>query len=225
MNEVSAPLVVALDGPSGSGKSSTARGVARALGLDFLDTGAMYRACTWAVLDAKVDLDDAHAITAIAERVDIVSGLDPDAPTIKVDGTDVAGPIRGDEVTAAVSQVAAVPKVRELMVAKQRSIIAASQGIVVEGRDIGTTVAPDAAVKVFLIADVAARAERRTAELGGTAAEVSATQASLARRDHKDSSRAASPLAQAEGSIVLDSTYLTLDEVIAEIVALVEAAR
>ncbi|CAN5257776.1 (d)CMP kinase [soil metagenome] len=225
MNEVSAPLVVALDGPSGSGKSSTARGVARALGLDFLDTGAMYRACTWAALDAKVDLDDARAITAVAESVDIVSGLDPDGPTIEVDGTDVAGPIRGDEVTAAVSQVAAVPRVRELMVAKQRSIIAASKGIVVEGRDIGTTVAPDAAVKVFLIADVAARAERRTAELGGTAAEVSATQASLARRDHKDSSRAASPLAQAEGSVVLDSTYLTLEDVIAEIVALVEAAR
>jgi len=217
---VSTPLVVAIDGPSGSGKSSTSRGVATRLGLAYLDTGAMYRAITWALLEAGVDLGDAEAIAAAAERIEVRSGTDPQDPTIHVGDVDVSVPIRGDDVTAAVSPVAAVPRVRELLVDLQRQAIAESAGIVVEGRDIGTVVAPDAEVKIYLVADPAARAARRAAEQG--TADTVATEASLARRDQIDSSRAASPLTQADGATVVDSTFLTLDEVIDTIVGIVE---
>ncbi len=218
---MSTPLVVAIDGPSGSGKSSTSRGVATRLGLAYLDTGAMYRAMTWALLQAGVDVDDPAAVAAAAEHVDVRSGTDPLDPTIHVGDTDVSGPIRGDRVTAAVSPVATVPRVRELLVDLQRRAIAASDGIVVEGRDIGTVVAPDAAVKIYLVADPTARAARRAAEQGG--ADAAATEASLARRDEIDSSRAASPLTKADGATVVDSTFLTLDEVIDAIVGIVES--
>jgi len=217
---VSTPLVVAIDGPSGSGKSSTSRGVATRLGLAYLDTGAMYRAITWALLEAGVDLGDAEAIAAAAEGIEVRSGTDPQDPTIHVGAVDVSVPIRGDDVTAAVSPVAAVPRVRELLVDLQRQAIAESAGIVVEGRDIGTVVAPDAEVKIYLVADPAARAARRAAEQG--TADTVATEASLARRDQIDSSRAASPLTQADGATVVDSTFLTLDEVIDTIVGIVE---
>ena len=217
-------LVVAMDGPSGAGKSSTSRGVAARLSLAYLDTGAMYRAMTWALLQAGVDVSDPDAVAAAAEDVRLVSGTDPAAPAIEANGIDVAGPIRSAEVTAAVSAVSAVPRVRELLVELQRSIIASSNGIVVEGRDIGSTVVPDSPVKIYLVADVEARAARRTAELGGTATAVSTTKADLARRDHKDSTRASSPLARAEDAIVIDSTFLTLEEVIDKVVTLVAAA-
>lgn len=217
---MSTPLVVAIDGPSGSGKSSTSRGVATRLGLAYLDTGAMYRAITWALLEAGVDLGDAEAIAAAAEGIEVRSGTDPQDPTIHVGAVDVSVPIRGDDVTAAVSPVAAVPRVRELLVDLQRQAIAESAGIVVEGRDIGTVVAPDAEVKIYLVADPAARAARRAAEQG--TADTVATEASLARRDQIDSSRAASPLTQADGATVVDSTFLTLDEVIDTIVGIVE---
>ena len=216
-------LVVALDGPSGSGKSSTARGVADRLSLAFLDTGAMYRAMTWAMLERGVDVNDPEAVAAEAESIHIVSGTNPLAPSIEADGVDVGGPIRSDRITAAVSAVAAVPRVRQLMVDQQRRIIDASRGIVVEGRDIGTAVAPHARVKVDLVADPEARARRRTAEQDGT--DSAATLEALRKRDHFDSTRAASPLAQAEGSIVVDSTYLTLEEVIDRIVQLVDESR
>ncbi|MDQ3157075.1 MAG: (d)CMP kinase [Actinomycetota bacterium] len=216
-------LVVALDGPSGSGKSSTARGVADRLSLAFLDTGAMYRAMTWALLKRGVDVNDPDAVAAAAEDVHIVSGTNPLAPSIEADGVDVAEPIRTDEITAAVSAVAAVPRVRELMVEQQRAIIAASRGIVVEGRDIGSAVAPCASVKIYLVADPLARAVRRAAENAG--ADEAATQVALAARDLKDSTRATSPLAKADGAIVIDSTFLTLDEVIDQVVALVGEAR
>jgi cytidylate kinase len=217
-------FVIAVDGPSGSGKSSTARGVARRLGLAYLDTGAMYRAMTWALLQRGTDLTDPDAIARDAEDVVIVSGTDPSSPTIEANGTDVALPIRSSEVTGSVSLVAAVPRVRELLVRLQRSTIeAAESGIVVEGRDIGSTVAPDAPVKVFLVADATARAARRTAELGG--ADAAATQEALARRDHIDSTRTSSPLTKAPDAVEIDGTHATLDEVVDQVVALVDRVR
>ena len=220
---MSKPLVVAIDGPSGSGKSSTSRGVASRLSLAYLDTGAMYRAMTWALLERGVDLLDVEAVAKAAEDVRLTSGTDPLNPTIHVDGTDVAEPIRSDEVTGSVSLVAAVPRVREMLVDLQRETIAQSDGIVVEGRDIGSTVAPDAPVKIYLVADPAARAARRALETG--ASDTAATELALARRDEIDSTRATSPLAKAEGAVVVDGTHLTLEEVIDSIVGIVEAAR
>jgi cytidylate kinase len=212
--------VVAVDGPSGSGKSSTARGVAERLGLAYLDTGAMYRAMTWALLQRGTDLNDPEAIARDAEGILISAGTDPQAPTIEVDGQDVSGPIRGPDVTSSVSLVAAVPRVRELLVMRQRDTVEASPGgIVVEGRDIGSAVVPDAPVKVYLVADPAARAARRAAELGGL--DATATEADLARRDRIDSTRAASPLAKAPDAVEIDGTHLTLDQVVDAIVALV----
>ncbi|MGA8987656.1 (d)CMP kinase [Aeromicrobium sp.] len=220
---MSKSLVVAIDGPSGSGKSSTSRGVAERLSLDYLDTGAMYRAMTWALLERGVDLLDSAAVGRAAEDVRLVSGTDPHAPTIHVDATDVAEPIRSDEVTGSVSLVAAVPRVRELLVDLQRTVIRGSSGIVVEGRDIGSTVAPDAQVKIYLIADPSARAARRAAETG--LADAAATELALARRDEIDSTRTASPLAKPDGAVVVDSTHLTLDEVIGAIADIVDEAR
>jgi cytidylate kinase len=215
-------LVIAVDGPSGSGKSSTARGVAKRLGLRYLDTGAMYRAMTWYMLEHGVDVSDADAVAAAAPGAALDVGTAPDAPTIAVDGTDVAGPIRGPEVTTAVSSVSAVPQVRALLVQRQRELIGGG-GIVVEGRDIGSVVAPDADLKVFLVADSQARAVRRAAEQGGS--DSTATHADLLRRDELDSSRAASPLQQAPEAIVVDGTGMTLDEVVAHVCELASARR
>ncbi|RVX39654.1 cytidylate kinase [Nonomuraea polychroma] len=214
-----AGLVVAMDGPSGSGKSSVSRGVARALGLRYLDTGAMYRAMTWWMLQQGVDLADPAAIAARCGEPRIVSGTDPDGPTIHVDDVDVAGPIRETEVTGAVSAVAAVPEVRVRLVALQREIIGAGD-IVVEGRDIGSVVCPDAPVKVYLTASPEARAQRRSAELAGTTAE--AQQEAMARRDTLDSTRKTDPLSMAAGAVEVDTTALTLEEVIAEVLRLVK---
>ena len=215
-------VVVAMDGPSGSGKSSSARGVATRLGLRYLDTGAMFRALTWWMLERGVDVEDAQAVAALAETPVLVSGTDPLAPTITVDGTDVAGPIREQAVTTAVSAVSAVPEVRTRLLREQRSIIGDGD-IVVEGRDIGTVVAPDADVKLYLTADPAARAARRTAELSG--ADVAATEQDLIRRDAIDSGRTTAPLKMADGALHLDTTPFTLDEVVEQIVALVQQAR
>jgi cytidylate kinase len=214
-------LVVAVDGPSGSGKSSTARGVASRLGLRYLDTGAMYRALTWALLERGVDVHDVDAVAKAAPDVRIDSGTDPEEPTILADGIDVSGPIREQAVTTAVSAVSAVPEVRALMVQRQREAIG-DGGIVVEGRDIGSVVAPDAGLKIYLVAEPGARAARRAAEQGLPSA-VAATKADLARRDAFDSSRKASPLTQADDAVVVDSTALTLDEVIDAIVAMAPA--
>ena len=213
-------VVIAVDGPSGSGKSSTARGVARRLGLRYLDTGAMYRAMTWAVQQRGIDVDDPIAVAAIAPDVRLQVGTDPDAPTIEADGVDVAGPIRGPRVTAGVSAVSAVPAVRTLLVEQQRDLIG-DGGIVVEGRDIGAVVAPDAPLKVFLVAESAERAARRHAESGGAPDQVAATEADLARRDTLDSTRTASPLTQADDAVVVDTTHLGLEDVIERIVAMV----
>ena len=215
-------VVVAVDGTSGSGKSSTSRGVASRLGLRYLDTGAQFRAMTWWLLDQGVDVHDAEAVAARCHEPVIVSGTDPAAPTISVDGRDVAQAIRTAAVTAAVSPVSTVPQVRARLLDLQRSIIAAG-GIVVEGRDIGSVVWPQAEVKVYLTAEAAARAHRRTAEhehLGDT----TATHASLLARDRIDSGRATAPLTMAEGAVQIDTTDLTLEEVVEHVVGLVETA-
>lgn len=213
--------VIAVDGPAGSGKSSVCRAVADRLGLRYLDTGAMYRAMTWALLDEGVDVDDAEAVRVSATAVRIVSGTDPLAPTIEVGAVDVSAPIRGEEVTAAVSAVSAVPEVRAALVELQRaeveSAVRDGVGIVVEGRDITTVVLPDADLKVFITADPAVRAARRArqdVELGKDDVDVSRTETALLVRDAKDSSRRASPLTQADDAVVLDTTDLTLDQVI-----------
>lgn len=189
----------------------------------------MYRAMTWAVLDAGIDVADAAAVASFAPTVTLVSGTDPDHPTIHVGATDVSAPIRGDEVTGAVSAVSAVPAVRELLVQIQRSevqaALAAGQGIVVEGRDITTVVLPDADLKVFVTADPAVRAARRAAqdvELGKQVVDVEQTEAALRARDAKDSSREASPLVQAPDAVVVDTSDMTLDEVIAHVCALAD---
>jgi cytidylate kinase len=215
-------LVIAVDGPSGSGKSSTARGVASRLGLRYLDTGAMYRAVTWAMLERGVDVDDQDAVARAAADVRIDVGTDPTHPTIHADGVDVSRPIREQAVTSAVSAVSAVPEVRVLMVARQREAIGEG-GIVIEGRDIGSVVAPDADLKIYLVADSGARAYRRAAEQG-LSGEVAATKADLARRDAFDSSRKASPLSQAPDAVVVDSTHLTLEQVIDAIVDMIPAS-
>ncbi|WP_030062575.1 MULTISPECIES: (d)CMP kinase [Streptomyces] len=221
-----APVVVAIDGPSGSGKSTVSRAVAARLGLSFLDTGAMYRAMTWWMLANEVDVDDPEAVAVACGKPVIVSGTDADGPTITVDGQDVSAPIRGPEVTAHVSAVAAVPAVRARLVELQRGCAeVAERGIVAEGRDMGTVVFPDATVKVFLTASEEARAARRAAELrakGVDEATITAMAADLARRDAADSSRKTAPLTQAADADLVDTSDLTLDQVIDRIAVLVE---
>jgi len=213
--------VVAIDGPAGSGKSTVARAVAEALGFPTLDTGAMYRALTWAVLDAGIDPADAPAVIAVAERLDLDVG-----PPVRVGGRDVNDAIRSAEVTAAVSTVAAVPEVRVRLVAAQREWIEVHGGGVVEGRDIGTVVAPDAVLKVYLVASEEERARRRQRQddVSEAAGDLDATQAAIRRRDAIDSGRAASPLAAADDAVVLDTTGLSVDGVVAEVLARYRAA-
>lgn len=222
MNSQARSIVIAVDGPSGSGKSSTSRGAATQLGMRYLDTGAMFRAMTWWMLEHGVDVLDADAVAAAAAKPVIVSGTDPQAPTITVDGTDVAEAIRGEAVTGAVSPVSAVPAVRARLLEIQRQVIGAG-GIVVEGRDIGSVVWPQAEVKIYLTADPAARAVRRALEEGGS--DVAATQQSLLARDKIDSGRATAPLTMPDGATHIDTTHLTLDEVIGQVVALAEAVE
>ncbi|MFJ6659235.1 (d)CMP kinase [Streptomyces sp. NPDC091377] len=218
------PVIVAIDGPSGTGKSSTSKAVAARLGLRYLDTGAQYRAITWWMVSNGIDVADPAAVAAAAGKPEIVSGVDPADPTIEVDGVDVAGPIRTQDVTSKVSAVSAVPEVRTRITELQRSIAAGAEGgIVVEGRDIGTTVLPDADLKVFLTASAEARAARRSGELKG--ADVDATRAALIKRDAADSGRRTSPLAKAGDAIEVDTTELTLQQVIECVITLVEEKR
>jgi cytidylate kinase len=229
-------IVVAVDGPSGSGKSSVSRGVARRLGLRYLDTGAQYRAMTWWMLHHGVDVADRAAVAGACARPRIVSGTDPDEPAIAVDGEDVSAAIRTAEVTAAVSAVAGVQPVRDRLIALQRQIIAEalteSAGVVAEGRDIADVVYPAADRKIYLTASPEARAARRSAELnvvagsaaGSGAVAATATLADLARRDAEDA-KTTRPLEAAAGAVVVDATHLTLDQVIDRVVELVEAER
>lgn len=212
-------MVIAIDGPSGSGKSSTARGVAKKLGLAYLDTGAMYRAATRLVLDSGVDTGDADAVAALIEAADIASTLEPSDPAIAINGTDVTEAIREPAVSAAVSSVATNLAVRANLIARQRAIIGGTRkGIVAEGRDITTVVAPEAPVRVLLVADPAARVARRQAELGEKATSAEVTD-QVIRRDRDDSTVAAFTEA-ADGVVVVDSTHLSLPEVIDVIVGL-----
>ena len=212
--------VVALDGPSGTGKSTVARQLAQRLSARYLDTGAMYRAATVATLRAGVDLADGVAVTGVVELAKIQISTDPTAVAVHLDGEAVDTEIRSAETTAAVSAVSAVPAVRAQLVAAQRELIG-DGGIVVEGRDIGSVVWPTARPKVYLTASPEARAERRAGELG---ADVAAIAADIARRDRLDSSRAASPLTQSADAIELDTTHLEIDEVVNRLVELANAA-
>jgi len=219
--------VVAMDGPSGTGKSTVSRRLAQEFSARYLDTGAMYRAVTLAVLRAGVDPTDAEKVTQVAAEVELVSGTDPQQPTIHLGQEDVSAEIRGPEVTGAVSAVSAVPGVRRILVERQQQIIAEALntvgGIVVEGRDIGTTVAPDAPLKVYLTASAEARAQRRARQdnAEGRSATVDATLADVQRRDRLDSTRAVSPLRPAEDAVEVDTTDLDIDGVLAELISLV----
>ena len=205
--------MVAIDGPSGSGKSSTARGVAERLGLAFLDTGAMYRAATWLAVHEGVDLTDTDAVAELVRAAVFDLALDPARPTIAVNGHDVTQAIRAPEVSASVSAVATNLGVRQDLVARQRQLIAdAHAGVVAEGRDITTVVAPDAHVRVLLVADPAARVARRQAELG-TAVDAAAVTDQVIRRDADDST-VAQFQAAAPGVTVVDSTHLDLAQVV-----------
>lgn len=216
-------IVVAIDGPSGAGKSSTARGVARRLGLEFLDTGAMYRAVTWLVLTERIDADEREAVAALARSADLAVDTDPEAPRISINGHDVTAAIREPEVSAAVSKIATNLDVRHDLIARQRALIQrADPGVVAEGRDITTVVAPDADVRVLLVADPGARVERRHAELG-TEHSADAVTDQVIRRD-RDDATVASFTEPAPGVVLVDSTHLSLDEVIDEICRLVEPA-
>ena len=214
-------LIIAVDGPSGSGKSTAARGVASNLGLRYLDTGAMYRALTWWMLEHGIAVDDPQAIAAQAGQPALEVGTEPSQPWVTVDGTDVTGLIRTRHVSNNVSAVASVPAVRTRLVAMQQAIIAQTcadgSGIVAEGRDIGTVVAPDAPVKVFLIATETVRAQRRSADLAtDPGATPAVTQAEQERRDQAD----APQTGKAADAVQIDSTKLDLAEVISTIMEL-----
>lgn len=217
-------VVIAVDGPSGSGKSSTSRGVAQRLGLRYLDTGSLYRAVAWWMKEQGIDLHDRAAVAAAVHRPVISAGTDPAGPQIHVDGIDVGKAIRTPEVTAASSLVSAVPEVRARLLTIQREHIA-DGGIVVEGRDIGTTVVPDADVKIFLDARSEVRAGRRAEQRakGGTIEEqeLARIEAAMAARDERDAGREVSPLAMAADAHEIDGSHSTLEEVIDEVIGYV----
>jgi cytidylate kinase len=212
---------VTLDGPSGTGKSSVARAVAARLDAAYLDTGAMYRAATVAVLDAGIDPADAASVARVVAAACIEVGTTAGEELVLVDGVDVAERIRGAEVTRAVSPVSAVPAVRRQLVEQQRALVEAAAAVVVEGRDIGTVVLPDATLKVYLTAAPEVRAQRRAGQLGVTdPAEIDALAEDLRRRDEYDSSRADSPLRPAADAVIVDSTDLDREAVIDRVVQL-----
>ena len=218
-----AHLVVAIDGPSGSGKSTVARRVAAALGLRYLDTGAMYRAVTWWALEQGVDLADTERVAQLARELPLDQGLDPAAEALTVGGTDVAADIRTSRISAAVSAVATNLGVRAELVARQQAV-AREGGVVIEGRDITTVVAPDAPVRVLLTADEHVRLSRRAIEVHGSDDDdaVEATRDQVVRRDADDSTVASFQQA-ADGVDVVDSSVLSLDETVDAVLKLVEA--
>lgn len=207
--------VIAIDGPAGAGKSTIARALAARLGLDYLDTGAMYRAVTYAAMHRGISVDDVPAVADLARSI----SLEVSEHGVLVEGDDVTAAIRTPAITAAVSAVAANSEVRAELRARQQHWAAVHGGGVIEGRDIGSVVFPDARIKLYLTASPRVRAERRVAEAGGDLAEI---ERAIAVRDSKDSSRADSPLRQADGSVVVDTTGLSIDEVLNEIEALLK---
>jgi len=216
-------VVVAIDGPAGTGKSSVSKGLARALGARYLDTGAMYRIVTLAVLRAGVDPDDAEAVETIASTVRLSVSYDPDGNGCYLAAEDVSTEIRGDEVTRAVSAVSSVPTVRARLVELQRAMAEGSGRVVVEGRDIGTVVLPDAPVKIFLTASAETRARRRNDQnvASGLADDYEGVLADVRRRDHLDSTRAVSPLRAASDAVVVDTSDMSEAQVIAHLLELV----
>ena len=219
MSEADAPTIVAIDGPAGAGKSTVGRAVADRLGLQYLDTGAMYRAITFAALRRGLDPTDEDRVAELSEAVDLSVDTGPNGTVVVVDGVDATIEIRGREVTSAVSAVAANSRVRSELVRRQRRWVSEHAGGVVEGRDIGSVVFPDATLKLYVTASPRVRAERRVAEIGGDVAEV---EASIIERDRKDSTRSDSPLTEANGSVLLDTSGLSVDEVVERVLALLE---
>jgi cytidylate kinase len=219
-------MIIAIDGPAGSGKSTVAREVARRLGFTYLDSGAMYRAVTLAALETGADLDDGPALASIAQKLGIeLHRRDDDNAQVIADGRDVSDAIREPRVTGASSRVAAHPDVRKAMLEKQRELIKGGN-YVVEGRDIGTVVAPDAPVKAFLTADPEERARRRAAELErrGVSIQHDEVRSAIEQRDMLDSTRSAAPLRQADDAQLIDTTDLSADAVVDRIVELARAA-
>lgn len=210
--------VIAIDGPAGAGKSTIARALAARLGLEYLDTGAMYRAVTFAAMQREISLDDAAAIGQLART----AVLDVSERGVIVDGHDATAAIRTPAVTSAVSKVAANSEVRAEMRARQQRWAAEHGGGVIEGRDIGSVVFPDAELKLYLTASPRIRAQRRVAQAGGDVDEI---EAAIAARDHYDSNRADSPLTFADGSIVVDTTGSSIDEVLTHIAQLMSKGR
>ena len=222
-------MIIAIDGPAASGKSTVAKAVASRLGIHYLDTGAMYRAVAWLALDRGIAPDDVVAVPDLARRYPVSFAYADGAPlptSVYIDGRDVTREVRLPEVDANVSAVASIAAVREALVSRQREL-AGERDTVVEGRDIGTVVFPHAEVKVFLTASADERARRRQIDLAGAGHAVDTTEvrARLERRDHLDSTREASPLDRAPDAELLDTTALTVDEVVDAIVARFEAAR
>ncbi len=216
--------VIAVDGPAGTGKSSVSKGLARALSARYLDTGAMYRIVTLSLLRSGIDLQDASAVAAAAADVPLSVGYDPDLDRAYLAGEDVSALIRGDDVTRAVSAVSAVAAVRSRLVALQRELAAGPDSIVVEGRDVGTVVLPDADVKIFLTASAEKRARRRNDQnvSTGLGDDYERVLADVQRRDHLDSTRAVSPLRAADDALIVDTSDMTESAVIAHLLDLVE---
>jgi CMP/dCMP kinase len=221
---VSRSLVIAIDGPAGTGKSSVARGLASALQARYLDTGAMYRIVTLSVLRAGIALEDTAAIADAAAEVDLAVGNDPAEDRSYLAGEDVSAEIRGEAVTKAVSAVSAVPAVRARLVALQRELASAPGSVVVEGRDIGSVVLPDADLKIFLTASAEVRARRRNDQnvAGGLSDDYEGVLADVKRRDHLDSTRAVSPLRAADDAVVVDTSDMNQTEVVTHLTELVE---
>ena len=214
------PLVIAIDGPSGSGKSSTSKLVATRLGLAYLDTGSMYRAIALGAMQAGV-LDDPDAIVAFTRRAKLDIGTSPGAPTVAVNGVDVTAEIRDPQVSANVSRVAVVPQVRSILTSQMRQIVeSAKAGVVLEGRDATTVITPGADVRVLLVADTQARMARRNAELGGVSQADLTDQ--VVRRD-RDDATVSQFEAPAPGVTLIDTTHLTLDQAAEAVIALAEA--
>ena len=209
---MSAPVIIAIDGPAGAGKSTVARRVAAELGIDYLDTGALYRAVTFGVLSREIDPSDAESVIGVCRDLELNIGVD----RIVVDGVDATSVIRGPEVTSAVSAVAATPAVRQFLVELQRAWIRERGSGVVEGRDITTVVLPDADLKLFVTASPRVRAERRVAESGG---DVDAVEAAIAERDRRDETREASPLSISSDAVVIDTSEMSIDDVVADVLA------